>query len=114
AMGDKATVTGGAYASLTSPANSRVRTWAHAILPYIEMDALYKQLPLSPKNAGDSAVYGVPVNDLSGTPVTMYMCPSDPRGVQVAPSGSGSASAAAQSYTDYAAVGGVDQYETTW
>jgi prepilin-type processing-associated H-X9-DG protein len=81
------------------------------ILPYIEQDALYKQLPLIPKDATNSAIYGVPINDASSTQVPIYLCPSDPRGYQVYP---GSNSYPAWTFTSYAAVGGIDAWSDSW
>jgi prepilin-type N-terminal cleavage/methylation domain-containing protein/prepilin-type processing-associated H-X9-DG protein len=106
AIGDRST------SGATNPANLRVRTWTHALLPYIELDALYKQLPLAGYGnaSADSTTYGVPVNNLSGSQVAMYLCPSDPRGYKKAPAGAGGTNTPEQSYTDYAAVGG----ESTW
>src|SRR5947199_5161897 len=62
----------------TSPANARVRTWSHSLLPYIEQAALYQQLPLAP-NYPNGAMYGIPTDPTpSGSLVAMYLCPSDP------------------------------------
>jgi prepilin-type N-terminal cleavage/methylation domain-containing protein/prepilin-type processing-associated H-X9-DG protein len=111
ALGDMRKVTTSSFSGATIPPNLRVRTWIHAILPYIEQDSLFRQLPLSPLDAANSATYGIPVNAMSGTPVMMYLCPSNPTGPRTY---AASGTDAAQSYTDYAGVGGIDSWSTTW
>src|SRR5947209_6476805 len=81
--------------------NQRIRSWMAHILPYIEQDALFKQLPLTPRSAALSTQYGVPDNDSPSTLVPPYLCPSDPRGYQVYP-GNGS-TYQRQTFTSYAA-----------
>jgi prepilin-type N-terminal cleavage/methylation domain-containing protein/prepilin-type processing-associated H-X9-DG protein len=99
------------YRSNTDPGDLRVRSWLHHILPYVEQDALFKQLPLDPKDAAVSAQFGIPVNNQSGTPVPVYLCPSDPRGVQVVAE---SSSEPAQTHTSYVGVGGIDSNADMW
>src|SRR3954464_4145108 len=101
------------WSGATNPAGSRVRTWTHAILPYIEQGALYQQLPLAPGPA-NGATYGIPTDPKpSGSQVAIYLCPSDPRGYLKSAVGAGGTDQPEQSFTDYAAVGGVDQWETS-
>src|SRR4051794_30854252 len=45
AQGDKRAISSSSFSGATVPAGLRVRTWMHAILPYLEQDPLYKQLP---------------------------------------------------------------------
>jgi prepilin-type processing-associated H-X9-DG protein len=91
-----------------------VRTWTHAILPYIEQGALYQQLPLAPGPA-NGATYGIPTDPKpSGSQVAIYLCPSDPRGYLKSAVGAGGTDQPEQSFTDYAGVGGVDQWENIW
>ncbi|HEX4590981.1 MAG TPA: DUF1559 domain-containing protein, partial [Gemmataceae bacterium] len=111
AQGDGRTVTPSSYSGATSPATLRVRTWTHALLPNIEQNALFSQLPLDPTDAAASATYGVPVNDLSGSPVSMYLCPSDPQGARIY---TASGTDTSQCYTDYAGVGGIDSWSNNW
>lgn len=114
AMGDALNVTISNYANAPIPANLRWQSWCSRILPYIEQDALYQQLPFSPDTVpAISAQYGVPYgNGLGGTPLSIYQCPSDPRAA-------GSATSAAYSswgqygLTYYAAVGGIDSWNTS-
>src|SRR5690242_12568701 len=49
--------------------DGRIRSWLNHILPFIEQDALYKLLPLTPRNPTLSAQFGVPINDSSSTQV---------------------------------------------
>ena len=111
AQGDARRVTPSSFSGVTIPADLRVRTWTHALLPNLEQNALFSQLPLDPVNAAASAMYNVPVNDLSGTPVTMYVCPSDPLGPRTYLA---AGTDKAQSYTDYAGVGGIDSWSNNW
>src|SRR5689334_18270981 len=77
------------WSGATSPAGLRVRTWTHAILPYIEQAALYHQLPLAP-NYMNGTTYGIPTDPTpSGSQVSVYLCPSDPRGYMKSPIGAG-------------------------
>jgi prepilin-type N-terminal cleavage/methylation domain-containing protein len=114
AMNDAAVVTSANFSTPTVPQNLRVRTWCHAVLPYIEQDALYKQLALCPGyNTG--GVHGISIDPKpSGNAVPMFTCASDPRGYVRAPAGSGISTSPEQTFTNYAAVGGVDQYEPNW
>src|SRR5262249_14993393 len=99
------------YNSDTIPATQRIRTWMNQVLPFIEQDALYKQLPLNPLNPTMSSLYNVPVNNASSTLVPPYLCPSDPRGYQVYP---GSTKYTANTFTSYCATGGIDSWADSW
>lgn len=101
-----------AYLSNTVPATLRIRCWPAFILPFVEQDALYKQLPLTPVNATMATQFGIPDNDSSGTVLSVYTCPSDPRGTAIEPRGG--IPSPPQSFTSYAGVGGVDSYADTW
>jgi len=79
--------------------------------PFAEQDALFKQLPINPKNAFFSQTYGVPDNDTAKTLVPIYLCPSDPRGYQVFP---GNTTYPASTFTSYVAVGGIDSWSDSW
>jgi prepilin-type processing-associated H-X9-DG protein len=81
------------------------------ILPYVEQDALNRALPLTRKNATLSTKYGVPDNDLAKTGVPQYLCPSDPRGLTIYPGGS---TYPANTFTSYAATGGIDSWSDSW
>jgi prepilin-type processing-associated H-X9-DG protein len=100
-----------AYKEPTAPANLRVQSWLVLLLPYVEQDSLYRQLPLNPKDPAKAALFGVPENDLSSTQIPIYVCPSDPRGPVQTPGG-GSWRRAAATY--YAAVGGTDTASPSW
>jgi prepilin-type N-terminal cleavage/methylation domain-containing protein/prepilin-type processing-associated H-X9-DG protein len=91
--------------------DGRIRSWMAHILPYIEQDALFRLLPLTPRNALLSAQYGVPDNNSASSQVPPYLCPSDPRGFQTYP---GSTTYPPQAYTDYVAVGGIDSWCDSW
>src|SRR5262249_9398030 len=95
----------------TIPANQRIRTWMNIILPYIEQDALFKTLPINPKNSVLSASNNVPVNDSSSSQVPNYLCPSDARGFVSYP---GDSKYTANTYTSYAATGGIDSWSDSW
>jgi prepilin-type N-terminal cleavage/methylation domain-containing protein/prepilin-type processing-associated H-X9-DG protein len=99
-----------AYREVTIPANLRVRSWLHHILPYVEQDSLYKQLPLCPLDPAGSAAFNVPVNELSATQVPVYVCPSDPRGYQTGVNSRSPTS----THTGYVAVGGIDNWSRNW
>ncbi|HEY1376440.1 MAG TPA: DUF1559 domain-containing protein, partial [Gemmataceae bacterium] len=112
AQGDSRAVTPSSFSGATVPATLRVRTWTHALLPYIEQDGLYKQLPLDSINIAASATYGIPTDkNPSGIPVAMYLCPADPLGPRTFPA---AGTDTAQSYTDYAGVGGIDSWSNNW
>jgi prepilin-type N-terminal cleavage/methylation domain-containing protein/prepilin-type processing-associated H-X9-DG protein len=107
----------GAQMQVPIPSNLRIQSWMSRILPFIEQDSLYKNLPLSPPNASFSTQYGVPVNDIGSLPVDTYVCPSDPRG-KVGFGGGNPQNAggdfAAAGLTFYAGVGGSDSWMTSW
>jgi prepilin-type N-terminal cleavage/methylation domain-containing protein/prepilin-type processing-associated H-X9-DG protein len=111
ALNDARNVTSSSFSGATIPATLRVRTWTHHLLPFIEQASLYAQLPIDPTNAATSAQYSIPVNNLSGTPVQMYFCPSDPQGLRSYPA---QGTDTDQSYTDYAGVGGIDSWSINW
>src|SRR5262249_19448465 len=68
------------YVSATSPTNLRVQSWLVHILPYVEQDALRNNLPLQPRDLPAQQAFNIPDNEMSSTPVSIYQCPSDPRG----------------------------------
>jgi prepilin-type N-terminal cleavage/methylation domain-containing protein/prepilin-type processing-associated H-X9-DG protein len=104
--------TSSVYLAPTSPPNQRVQSWMAHILPYIEQSALKDQLPLQPKDPVASTAFGIPDNDHSARQVSIYQCPSDPRGGNIVSTGGGSYRPAAM--TGYAAVGGVDAGSPLW
>jgi prepilin-type N-terminal cleavage/methylation domain-containing protein/prepilin-type processing-associated H-X9-DG protein len=101
-----------AYLAPTTPPNGRVQTWLAHILPFIEQSALKDQLPLQPIDPVASAAFGIPDNTLTATSVSIYGCPSDPRGTKLVSTGGGSYRPAAMTW--YAAVGGIDSGSPTW
>src|SRR5439155_14616883 len=115
AVGDQRTlgpwVTDKLYNADTIPATQRIRTWMATILPYVEQDALYKVLPINPKNATLSTFFNIPNNDMAATLVQPYLCPSDARGYQTYP---GDSKYTANTFTSYCAVGGIDSWADSW
>jgi prepilin-type N-terminal cleavage/methylation domain-containing protein len=111
----------GAYITVPVPITLRVQSWMSRILPFIEQDALYRNLPLSTDTPGLSSQlsseFGVPLNTLGATAVDTYVCPSDPRGKVGFGGGNGLALGgefAAAGLTFYAGVGGTDSWATSW
>jgi prepilin-type N-terminal cleavage/methylation domain-containing protein/prepilin-type processing-associated H-X9-DG protein len=99
------------YNSDTVPPSQRIRTWMAWVLPFVEQDALLKQLPINPKNAALSTFFNTPDNNQAATLVPPYLCPSDPRGFQTFP---GDSKYNANTYTSYCAVGGIDSWSDSW
>ncbi len=115
-VGDKFQVPnwmGGSVTGWNNPPSDggRVRSWMANILPFAEQDALFRLLPLNPKNAFMAQQHGVPDNDSPKTLVPIFLCPSDPRGYQLY---AGSTVYPASSFTSYAAVGGIDSWTDNW
>jgi prepilin-type N-terminal cleavage/methylation domain-containing protein/prepilin-type processing-associated H-X9-DG protein len=113
ALKDRAGVSWTQYRVPTNPRNLRVRSWMTFLLPYVEQDALQKRLPLRPSDPALSAQLNIPTysdNDSpSGASLTVYTCPSDPRGRATytgSPLLNGTYANAGGTF--YAAVGGVD------
>jgi len=111
----------GANVLATVPSNLRVQSWMSRILPFIELDSLYRNLPLSTEDQGLtsqlSSQFGVPVNALGSTAVETYICPSDPRGKVGFGGGDGQnlgGEFAAAGLTFYAGIGGLDSWAMTW
>jgi prepilin-type N-terminal cleavage/methylation domain-containing protein/prepilin-type processing-associated H-X9-DG protein len=100
------------YLAPTNPRNQRVQSWLVHILPYIEQSQLKDQLPLQPIDPIAAAAFSIPNNDMSSRHVSIYGCPSDPRGTSIISTGGGSYRPA--SMTWYAAVGGIDSGSPTW
>jgi prepilin-type N-terminal cleavage/methylation domain-containing protein/prepilin-type processing-associated H-X9-DG protein len=99
------------------PTSLRVQSWMSRILPFIEQDALYKGLPLSPPDPLLTSQFGIPTNDSGSLPVDTFICPSDPRGKTGFGGGNGQnvgANFAAAGLTFYAGVGGVDAWSASW
>jgi prepilin-type N-terminal cleavage/methylation domain-containing protein/prepilin-type processing-associated H-X9-DG protein len=116
AIGDRTAMapwtTSNAYLAPTNPINQRVQSWLAHILPYVEQNALKDQLPLQPIDTVASTAFNIPNNDLSNRPVSVYQCPSDPRGGNLTSLGGGAYRPAALTW--YAAVGGIDSGSVTW
>jgi prepilin-type N-terminal cleavage/methylation domain-containing protein/prepilin-type processing-associated H-X9-DG protein len=117
ALNDRASgLTFAAFNKPTIPINLRVRSWMAHILPFMEQNALYRQLPLNPTDPATSAQYGIPVyaagDSPAALPLAVYNCPSDPRGTTTYTGSSllngGFANAGT---TSYAAVGGLDSWD---
>jgi len=117
AMNDRVSgLTFAAFNKATVPSNLRVRSWMSHLLPFMEQEALYKHLPLNPRDPTMSAQYGVPVysdaDNPAALPLSVYNCPSDPRGTTMYTGStllnSGFANAGT---TSYAAVGGLDSWD---
>jgi len=101
-----------------APSGRRVRaqTWMSRILPFVEQQQLYTNLPLTAPSASAGAPFGIPVNTLTKTVLDVFVCPSDPRGKAAYGGGSsliGSGWGGA-GITFYAAVGGVDSWGANW
>src|SRR5207245_1410411 len=115
AVGDKRTfgpwTTDLTYNADTIPPSQRIRSWLATILPYVEQEALFKQLPINPKSPTLSTFFNIPDNNLSATLVPQYLCPSEPRGYQVYP---GDSTYTANTFTSYCAVGGIDSWADSW
>jgi prepilin-type N-terminal cleavage/methylation domain-containing protein/prepilin-type processing-associated H-X9-DG protein len=102
-----------AYISPTSPANLRVQTWLVHILPYVEQDALKAQLSLQPRDVPAQQAYGIPDTDTaSSMSVSIYQCPSDPRGPGTVSANGGSYRKSALTW--YAGVGGTNSANPQW
>jgi len=95
----------------TVPAKQRVQSWLAHLLPYVEQDPLYRQLPLNPIDPVESAAQNIPDNDNTARHVPVYECPSDPRG-QIESPGGGLFRKAAPTW--YAGVGGRDAASSSW
>jgi len=55
--------------------------WSYLVLPYVEQGPLKDRVPLQPRDAAATATFGIPDIDLpTATSVSVYECPSDPRG----------------------------------
>ena len=78
------------------PDNKAYISWLARILPYVEQEALYRQI-----NWNAWPWFQHPVNE---TQVPIYQCPSDPRAYLVAQYGTDKVA-----MTEYLAVNGVDQ-----
>jgi len=101
-----------AYISPTSPPNLRVQTWLVHILPYIEQEQLKNQLSLQPRDVPAITGLHLPDNDICSTPVTIYQCPSDPRGGTIVSLNGGSYRKSALTW--YAGVGGINSADPNW
>jgi len=99
------------YLAATTPANMRVQSWLVHILPYIEQDSLKRLLPFQPMDSDASKAFNVPDNDTTSQHVSIYECPSDPRG-KILSQGAGAYRTAALTW--YAAVGGLDAGSPNW
>lgn len=97
------------------PPRQRFQSWMVHIMPYIELIGLYNNMPLTPPNAGASAAFGIPINNLGESAVPLFQCPSDPRNSKSFSGGaSGGGSFGAAGMTFYAGVGGSNRYAPGW
>ncbi len=101
-----------AYISATVPANLRAQNWMVHILPFIEQDSLKNNLSLQPRDLPAQTSFNIPDNDVCALPVSLYTCPSDPRGGTITSANGGSYRQAALTW--YAGVGGVDSANPNW
>src|SRR5205823_6584912 len=111
----------GAQMLVPVPSTLRIQSWMSRILPFVEQDSLYRNLPLSTSDpfwtSQLSSQFGVPVNGLGATTLDTYVCPSDPRGKIGFAGGNGQALGAdfaAAGLTFYAGVGGTDSWANSW
>jgi prepilin-type N-terminal cleavage/methylation domain-containing protein/prepilin-type processing-associated H-X9-DG protein len=101
-----------AYIGPTSPPNQRAQSWLVHILPYIEQDSVKSQLSLQPRDLPAQQAYGINDSEAaSATSVSIYQCPSDPRGTIFAANG---ASYRKSGLTWYAGNGGTDSANSQW
>ncbi len=98
----------------TIPAQQRIQSWMSLAMPYMELDNLYRSLPLSP--AGGGGPYGIPTNNNGALGVPNFQCPSDPRNHKGFGGGSagGGSGVTGAGLTFYAAVGGTNSWANTW
>jgi prepilin-type N-terminal cleavage/methylation domain-containing protein/prepilin-type processing-associated H-X9-DG protein len=111
----------GAQLQIPVPSTLRIQSWMSRILPFVEQDSLYRNLPLSMSDQAMSSQlssqFNVPVNGLGATAVDLYVCPSDPRGKTGFGGGNGQnlgGDFAAAGLTFYAGIGGTDSYMKGW
>lgn len=105
--------TSNVYVSPTNPANLRVQSWLVHILPFIEQEALKSQLSLQPRDLPAQQALGLTDSEAaSSMPVTIYQCPSDPRGGSIVSANGGSYRKSGLTW--YAGVGGTNSANALW